>query len=336
METFGYSCGIAWGDGESDTISSFDDSALTHFYADQDDFTITITGLCETFRIEDSRLIECQQYGDTGLTSTENMFKNCDACIFTAPPAINTSMVTNMNGMFWGCVVGNPDVSEFDTSLVQSFNQMFFNTDVAVPDVSGFNMGSCLSIQGMFDNAIIAEPDVSQWDMGNCQDFSFAFFVASAADPDVSMWNMSSAVTIASMFVAAVSAAPDISSWAIGSSLVTMELAFASSGLTGSPDVSSWDTSNVTSMEGTFRFCSAADIDVGAWNIGSLITAEEMFDGSGLSNTNYDSLLNGWAGQEPNILDNGLLHGGSAAYSAGGARAVLTGHSWVITDGGAA
>ena len=64
-----------------------------------------------------------------------------------------------------------------------------------------------------------------------------------------------------------------------------------------------------------------------------------MFDGSGLSTVNYNTLLNGWAAQAPNIQSNVKLGAQGIQYNipvSQTAHDILTSppYNWTIADGG--
>jgi len=92
-----------------------------------------------------------------------------------------------------------------------------------------------------------------------------------------------------------------------------------------------------------FRNASSFNQDLGSWNIsqlGSSIfppTAAQMFDGSGLSTTNYDNLLIGWASQAPSI-QSGVTLGASGinrtSASATAYNTLTTTYGWTINDAG--
>lgn len=102
-------------------------------------------------------------------------------------------------------------------------------------------------------------------------------------------------------------------------------------------NIGGWDTSSVTTMFAMFASASSFDQNIGSWDITALEEAGSMFAGSaGLSVTNYDALLNGWASQ--NVQPDVDLGATNIQYSNTGkpGRDALTGapNNWTITDGG--
>ena len=110
------------------------------------------------------------------------------------------------------------------------------------------------------------------------------------------------------------------------------------SSLTSIPNVGLWDVTSVGGYNNTFRDCPNLDMSLSTWDVSGLIKANNFLNGSQLSTSNYDALLIAWEAQE---VQNGVtFHGGNSTYSAGAAAtaraALISDHSWSITDGGLA
>ena len=103
-------------------------------------------------------------------------------------------------------------------------------------------------------------------------------------------------------------------------------------------NIVSWDTGKVTHMTLMLRGTSF-DRNIAAWDVTALTAAGNFLLSVTLSTANYDALLIGWEGQAVN--DTVTFHGGSSTYTGGGAAAtaraaLVSDHSWAITDGGTA
>ena len=105
----------------------------------------------------------------------------------------------------------------------------------------------------------------------------------------------------------------------------------------GSPSISGWDTSNVTTMRQMFQWCTLFDQSLSGWDVSSVTDATNFMVRCTLSTANYDSTLGGWSSQS---VQNGVnIHFGNSQYSsATGAayRTALINAGWTITDGGQA
>ena len=99
-------------------------------------------------------------------------------------------------------------------------------------------------------------------------------------------------------------------------------------------DLSSWDTSNVTTMRAMFNGATAFNQDLSNWDIGAVTNMTNMFTGVTLFTANYDSILDSWSKQV--VQSNVTFSGGNSKYCDLGeaGKAILVGKGWTITDGG--
>ena len=85
--------------------------------------------------------------------SLSECFSDCkNLTTLTFPPTFNTSSVTNMSNMFYGCSsLSSLDISAFNTSSVTSMNGMFRGcSNLSSLDLSTFDTSSVTSMYGMF------------------------------------------------------------------------------------------------------------------------------------------------------------------------------------------
>jgi surface protein len=282
----------------------------------------------------------------------------------------DTSNVISFNGLFFGCASYNQPMSNWDVSNGTDFYRMLggcsvFNQDLpwnfkttgtinmtsmfidAISfnaDISGWNVTRVTKMGEMFTRCINFNSDISAWDVSNVLYFtSFLnitdrgmFDGCSNFDQDISGWDVSNALWMDSMFANCTNFNQDIGSWDV-SNVETMRRMFYHAP-TFDQDISSWDVSNVTNMLFMFSEASSFNQDIGSWDIISVTNMSSMFSSATLSTTNYDALLIGWEVQS--VQNNVTFDGGNSAYSSGSAAAtaraaLISDHSWTITDGGA-
>jgi len=141
---------------------------------------------------------------------------------------------------------------------------------------------------------------------------SYMFTGASIFNQDISTWNTTNVINMQGMFQLSMFDQP-IGSWNTAN-VTDMTAMFALSQF--NQDISGWDTSKVTLMVGMFYNSVKFNQDISRWNISNVTDMSGMLDNCGLSVTNYDALLNGWATQS--VKSGVTLGADGLVYSAAG------------------
>jgi len=100
-------------------------------------------------------------------------------------------------------------------------------------------------------------------------------------------------------------------------------------------DLSNWNTSNVTQMNGMFENATSFDRSLGNWDVSKVEDMVTMFEGSGLSTQNYDATLIAWNNLP--LLQNGVqFDAGNSQYCSSevARQNLIDTYGWNITDGG--
>ena len=260
---------------------------------------------------------------------------NSDKLKFLSVDQWGTGRWTSMNSAFHGAA--NLQVTANDTpdfSAVTDMESMFRGASLADPDTSNWNTSSVTNMNFLFYEAVSASPDTSNWNTSMVESMRGMFFLATSANPDVSAWNTSRVADMVGMFFGATSARPDTSNWDTGAA-EDISLMFYNATL-ANPDVSNWNTAQVANMQGMFYGATSADPNTGDWDVTSVTNASQMFFGITLSTSNYERLLVNWGAQ---ALKTGVaFHAGNSNYCSSAAVAarasMATADSWEITDGG--
>ncbi|MDH5602368.1 MAG: BspA family leucine-rich repeat surface protein, partial [Cyclobacteriaceae bacterium] len=151
----------------------------------------------------------------------------------------------------------------------------------------------------------------------------------SAFNQDISSWNVSAVTDMGNMFVNNVAFNQNIASWNV-SSVSTFSNMFSGASAFNQP-IGNWTTTNLTSTSQMFYNASSFDQNLGSWDVSKVTSMSNMFSNSGLSGSNYDNILIGWAAQ---TVQSGVALGAiGVTYCTGETgRNTLTGtYSWSIS-----
>jgi surface protein len=266
------------------------------------------------------------------VTNMRSMFFNSDS--FNQDiSGWDVSNVTNMGAMFAEAVDFNRDIGSWDVSNVTNMSGMFrtalsFNRDINPWDVSNVE-----DMDGMFQNARNFNQDIGSWDVSSVTDMNEMFEDAKSFNQEIGGWDVSNVTDMGSMFSRADSFNQDLSGWDTSdvTAMYTMFLGADSF----NQDIGGWDVSSVTKMFSMFRGASSFNQDLSGWDVSSVRNMDSVvFDGSGLTTTNYDRLLIGWASQD--LQEDITFGAGEIQYcDSGPFREHLTGEFlWSINDGG--
>ncbi|MDF9801261.1 surface protein [Catalinimonas alkaloidigena] len=266
----------------------------------------------------------------SNVTFMGNMFNN--ATSFNGQiSSWDVSKVTYMKSMFFHANVFNQNINNWDVSNVINMNVMFSYARGYNQDLSSWDVSNVTNMSGMFSNAISFNQDIGSWDVSSVTDMGGMFSNAVSFNQDIGNWDVSKLTNMSHIFYKASAFNQNLSGWNV-SNITDMSYMFqyASS---FNQDLSSWDVSNVINMSRMFQYASAFDQDLSSWNIQKVGIMSYMFSSSGLSPTNYDKILIGWADQNVQAF---VSLGVSSSYCHGAeARNKLTRKfGWLITDQG--
>jgi len=365
-----YNFFVDWGDGNSDTITVWNDPAVTHTYTTPGIYTIKIYGQIEGWRFNNTgdrlKLLNIVSWGsefrlgnngsyfngcgnldlslvqDTlnlqGTTNLFRTFRNCSSIVIVSNMDLwDTSLVTNMSEMFSNSSAFNSPIGSWDTSSVTDMSLMFNNCTLFDQPIGSWNTSQVTNMGTMFNGAQFFNQPLDTWNVSNVIIMFGLFLNAQTFNQPLNSWDVSNVVNMNLMFTNAISFNQPLYSWNV-SNVTNMDSMF-SGAISFNQPINSWNVSNVTAMQSMFDSASSFDQDLGSWNVTSLIFANTMFAGVTLSTPNYDSLLIGWASYGVTLQSGVPFDGGGSQYTSAAiaARGYLTGTKlWTITDGGLA
>jgi len=359
-----YNFFVSWGDGSNDTITLWNQSAVTHTYVSLGIHTINITGTIVGWQFnyggDRLKIVEIQQWGCLQLGNSGNYFCGCFYLKLTAIDSLNLTGTTSLNGCFENCwdLGSNGNMNGWDTSRVTDMRDMFYWASSFNQPIGNWNVSSVTNMGNMFYQATSFNQSIGDWDVSNVIFMTDMFSGASSFNQPIGNWNVSSVAVMSRMFSYASSFNQPIGNWNVSSVKNMPYMFFGASSFNqpiGNWDVSSvtlmyymfcwassfnqpigdWDVSSVTNMQYMFAYASSFNQPISNWNVSSVTDMSYMFYGVTLSTSNYDNLLIGWSQLS---LQHGVsFDGGNSKYSNAAVNArqtLITNFGWTITDGG--
>lgn len=175
----------------------------------------------------------------------------------------NTSNVTNMSSMFYGCQMFESDLSGWNTSNVTDMNGMFRD---------------CRKFDSYINTVTVN--NIVSWDVSKVTDMAYMFCDAQNLSGDISDWNTSNVTNMSSMFYGTLKFNQNINTngnkWIV-SKVTNMSNMFGGSSNGQlefrnifNQDISGWDVSKCTDMEGMFAYNKAFNHDITKWAVGAV------------------------------------------------------------------
>lgn len=260
------------------------------------------------------------------VTLMDNMFTNARA-FNTDMSNWNVGSVTNMSNMFGLALSFNQDISNWNVSNVTNMFFMFSNAPAFNQNLNSWDVSKVTDMSYMFQGDGLFNGDIHSWNVSNVTNMIGMFASAAAFNQDLGSWDVSKVNSMVGMFSGAAIFNQDISGWQTNS-LTLMDNMFNRASAFNQ-NIGGWNVSKVSTMNAAFNQASAFNQNIGGWQVGNVTNMTNMLDGTGLSATNYESTLTGWAAQ---TVKPGLTLGAAGLkYCSTTGRQLLIGtNSWQI------
>ena len=277
-------------------------------------------------------ILDIEQWGDIEWTSMERAFHGAKNLEVSAADSPDLSEVLSTAFMFRDAESLNSDLNHWDVSNITNMRSMFYGAANFNGDISDWNVSNVTNLRETFMLAASFNQNIGDWDTANVQNMTSTFFNANSFNQDISNWNTGNVSSMWQMFLGADNFNQDISDW--NTENVTLMGRMFMNTDSFNQDLSEWVTSSVTNMINMFSGASSFNQNLGDWEISNVVDMESMLNNSGLSVTNYDATLIGWAAQD--VQDDVQLGATGLEYCNGiGARNhLITNFNWTI-DGDA-
>jgi surface protein len=259
-----YNCVVDWGDGNTSTITTYNDTAWTHTYSSAGTYTIKISGVCTGIFMNGDNLkwLTISNWGIFNPGNSGNWFLNCSNLTITATDVPSFTSVTTFVAAFKGCsaITTIPNIGTWNVSSITVFASMFDGATLFNSSINAWTISSATSLGSMFKNASTYNQSMNSWVLpSSLTTMASMFEGATAFDGNITSWVFLANISLASMFYNASSFNQAIGSWG-GLNYVT----------------------NVTSL---FRDATSFDQSLSSWNLSAVTTTANMFQGASSFNS---------------------------------------------------
>jgi surface protein len=216
---------------------------------------------------------------------------------------IVTSLVTNMDSMFFNTYSFNENIGSWDVSNVTSMNSMFEADDFFNQSIGSWNVSNVTDMSYLFAGSAFNQP-IGSWNVSNVTDMSYMFispfnqpidtwnvsnvtnmhfmFAGSAFNQPIGSWNVSNVTDMNGMFFRATSFNQPIGFWDV-SKVTDMSLMFIQA-YSFNQNIGSWNVSNVTVMSDMFQLATAFNQNIGSWDVSNVTDIRNMFSSASAFN----------------------------------------------------
>ena len=213
-----YNSTVNWGDGSSDTITSYNQAEVTHTYSSAGQYEISIEGTLQGWQFNNAgdklKMLDIKQYGVLDL-STNAAFYGCtnlDASATDAPTISSTSFFN----MFRDCTNFNGAIGNWDISTVTNLQECFYFARTFNKSLNSWNVSNVTTLQSTFRECSSFDQDLNSWDTSNVEDMSYTFRECTQFNGDIYSWDTSSVTNMQQMLYNCDLFDQSLASWSIG------------------------------------------------------------------------------------------------------------------------
>ena len=289
-----YNFTVYWGDGLNNTITTYNEPAVTHSYATTGVYNITITGTLIGWKFGNTgdrlKLMEIAQWGDLRLGNTGEYFHGSSNLRMTANDTLDLTGTTTLRGAFhgWNSQGSTGDMNSWDVSHVTDMEYMFAGASSFNQPLNNWDVSKVTNMGEMFQGASSFNQPLNSWDVSQVTDMEWMFSGASSFNQPLNSWNVSKVTNMYRMFALASSFNQPLNSWNV-SQVTNMEWMFFDAS-SFNQSLNNWDVSKVTSMKLMFYYTSSFNQPLNSWNVSKVTNMDGMFE----SASSFNQPLNSW------------------------------------------
>jgi surface protein len=202
-----YNFFIEWGDGNSDTITVWNDPLTLHTYTTPGIYTIKIYGQIEGWRFNNTgdrqKILSIQSWGQLLIGNSGQQFRGCSNLnLSSLQDILDLSTTTFLGETFRQCssLTTINNVNLWDISTVTTISGLFSTCFNFNDDISNWDTSSVISMTGVFILAASFNQPIGTWDTSSVNDMNNMFNGATSFDQDLGTWNVTSLLNATLMF----------------------------------------------------------------------------------------------------------------------------------------
>ena len=186
-----YNATVNWGDGSSDTITSYNQQEVTHTYTSAGQYEISIEGTLQGWQFNNAgdrlKMLDIKQWGVLDLSTSAAFYgcTNLDASATDAP----TVSTTSFSSMFRDCTNFNGAIGNWDISTVTSLSQCFYDATTFNQPLNDWDVSNVTTFYRTFRDAFSFDQDLNSWDTFNGETMYQMFYSCSQFNGDIYSWD---------------------------------------------------------------------------------------------------------------------------------------------------
>ena len=324
-----YDFTVDWGDGNTDYITSYNQTETLHEYVLLGTYSIAITGTCSGWSFEQQpdtseeggtspsnpltdvlKISSIEEWGCLRLGTENCNFGGCEnLTLNSVVDVLNLSGTIDLYGLFHGCtsLTTINKLNNWNLSNISKTDYMFFASTLFNQNIGAWNVSLVTTMKAMFSTrgkTIMifnngSNTSINNWNTELVTDMSYMFKQSNFNQP-IGNWNTSQVTNMRAMFsdnqIFNQSLLRSGTSWNTGN-VTDMSTMFYNA-YSFNQDISNWITTNVTDMN--LMFANAYDFNYpltsyydgmfNIWEVGNVIDMTSMFAGTIL----FNQPLNSW------------------------------------------
>lgn len=213
-----YNATVNWGDGSSDTITSYNQAEVTHTYSSAGQYEISIEGTLQGWQFNASgdklKMLDVKQWGVLDLSISAAFYgcTNLDASATDAPTVSSTSFYR----MFRDCTNFNGAIGNWDISTVTNLQETFYNASTFNKSINSWDVSNCTIFSRTFRNAKTFDQDLNSWNTSNAENMFETFRDCIQFNGDIYSWDTTNVENMNSMLYNCDLFDQSLAAWNIG------------------------------------------------------------------------------------------------------------------------